>query len=153
MPYWLDGNNLIGQTAARAREDPAARRAFLAELGVFARSRGGRFLVFFDGDDCHGSGAPPGVLVRFCAPMSTDDTILRRLEEARLPSEVIVVTNDRSLGSRCRNAGAKTMDWHAFLLRMQRNTPPRAASPGVKEEEVDLDEWIRYFGFDKKTLR
>ena len=153
MPYWLDGNNLIGQPAARAREDPSTRRAFLAELGEFARSRGGRFVVFFDGDDHDRLPVPRGVQVRYSAPRSTDDAIVQRLSEIRTPSEVVVVTNDRSLGAGCRNAGAKTMGWAAFESRMRLKGRAKRSTPDTKEEEVNLDEWARYFGLDKKTLR
>ncbi len=153
MPYWLDGNNLIGQTAARAREDPATRRAFLAALGEFARSRGGRFVVFFDGDDHDRLPAPVGVQVRYSAPRSTDDAILQRLGEVRTPSEIVVVTNDRSLGADCRAAGAKTMDWTTFESTMRLKGRARPSTRDTKEEKVNLDEWARYFGLDKKTLR
>ncbi len=153
MPYWLDGNNLIGQTVARAREDPATYKAFLAELSGFARSRGGRFIVFFDGDDHDRSPAPAGIQVRYSAPHSTDDAILLRLEALRSPAEVVVVTNDRSLSRRCRDTGAKTMDWPAFLSKMRRSKREKPPKGGAQDGDVNVDEWIRYFGLDKKALR
>ena len=79
MPYWFDGNNLIGQSAAAAKSDAGVRRAFLSTLSSLHRSGGGRFLVYFDGDDPDRSAAPPGVAVRYSAPVSADEAILRRL--------------------------------------------------------------------------
>jgi predicted RNA-binding protein with PIN domain len=153
MPYWFDGNNLIGQSVADAGRDRATRRAFLEHLSRFSSLRGGRFVVFFDGDDPDRA-APPGRLqVRYSAPLSTDDAILKRLDEGRTPSEVIVVTNDRSFASRCRERGAKSIDWKEFNSRMRTN-PVGAADPAKQEEDnTTLDEWIRYFGIDDKTLR
>ena len=152
MPYWFDGNNLIGQSAAVARQDPKTRRAFLGLLSNCATAGGGRFTVFFDGDD-PGSGIPPrGVRVRYSAPCSTDDAILRQAEGARSPSEITVVTNDHGLAARCRHAGVKTMDWRHFTGKMAARSHARLASAS-KDEKVDLDDWSRYFGLDPDTLK
>ncbi|MBZ5498318.1 MAG: NYN domain-containing protein [Acidobacteriia bacterium] len=152
MPYWLDGNNLIGQSAAAARQDPKTRKSFLALLSSFAATRGGRFTVFFDGDDPDRAAPPRGVRVRYSAPLSTDNAILRQAEGAQAPVEVIVVTNDRGLAARCRSAGVKTMDWRQFTDRM--TAGPRASGKAApKEEKVDLEEWARYFGLDPDTLK
>jgi predicted RNA-binding protein with PIN domain len=148
MPYWFDGNNLIGQSAAAARTDSRVRQAFLATLSSYHGSGGGRFLVYFDGDDPSRSAAPPGVAVRYSAPESADAAILRRLQETRLPSEVIVVTNDRELTNRCRVMGAAVLNWRQFASKMQ-SRPAPARSPGDPQERVDVEDWIRYFGLDK----
>ena len=129
MPYWFDGNNLIGQSAADARTDPGARRAFLSGLMSYRRSGGGKFTVYFDGDDPDRSAAPPGVAIRYSAPVSSDEAILRGLREARTPAEVIVVTNDRQLAIRCRNEGAAVLSWHQFTTKMQSRRAPHA-KPG-----------------------
>ena len=151
MPYWFDGNSIIGQSAAAARQDPKTRKSFLALLSGYATARGGRFVVFFDGDDPDRTVPPRGVRVRFSAPLSTDDAILRQAEGTQLPGEIIVVTNDHGLAARCRAAGARTMDWRQFTEKMTTSTQaPR--KPGAKEESVDLEEWSRYFGFDPDAL-
>ena len=151
MPYWFDGNNLTGQSAAAAKMDSRIRKEFLSALCAYHKSGGGRFLVYFDGDD-PGSGAPPpGVPVRYSAPLSTDDTILKRLREVQNPSEVIVVTNDRELASGCRNAGAGTLNWRGFDAKM-RSRSARRGPQGAPQEKVDLDDWLRYFGMDKSKI-
>jgi hypothetical protein len=149
MPYWFDGNNLIGQSAAAAKADMRTRRAFLSTLSSFHKSGGGRFLVYFDGDDPNPSTAPPGVAVRYSAPASADALILRRLQEIRHPSEVTIVTNDRELMFRCRNAGAVAQDWRQFITRMQSRPMPQPRTPGDSQERVDVEDWMRYFGLDK----
>jgi predicted RNA-binding protein with PIN domain len=152
VPYWFDGNNLIGQTAAQARGDKETRRAFLKQLSNYAAGRGGRFLVFFDGDDPDCSMPPRGVQVRFSAPLSTDDAILHRLGGMQNPADVIVVTNDADLHSRCRNSGARTMDWAEFSSVMRRaSSVLRRRSE--KEDPVKVDEWIRYFGLDEDSFK
>lgn len=150
MPYWFDGNNLIGRSASAAKADPRIRKEFLSALGAYRRAGGGRFLVYFDGDDPGAGMAPPGISVRYSAPLSTDEMILTRLREIRSPQEVIVVTNDRGLAARCRNAGARVMPWQEFVSRMDKRMR-RCNATGGAEEEIDVDEWLRFFGMDGKT--
>ncbi len=149
MPYWFDGNNLIGQSAAAAKTDSRAREAFLTALSSCHKSRGGRFLVYFDGDDPGRSASPPGVTIRYSAPLSTDGAILRRLQEIQRPAEVIVVTNDRQLMTRCRDAGAVVLDWRQFTSKMQSGPVPSRIQSEA-QEHVDVEDWMRYFGLDKQ---
>jgi predicted RNA-binding protein with PIN domain len=150
MPYWFDGNNLIGQSAEAAKTDTQTRRAFLSALSTYHKSGGGRFLVYFDGDDPCPSAAPPGVSVRYSAPESADALILRCLRERRLPAEVIIVTNDRELMARCRNGGAAVLDWRQFMAKMQSRPMPQPRDSGDSRERVDVADWMRYFGLDKR---
>jgi len=149
MPYWFDGNNLIGQSAATAKADPKTRQAFLSALSAYRRSGGGKFLVYFDGDDPHRFSTPTGIKVRYSAPESTDAVLLRRLREIRQPSEIIVVTNDLELTSRCRNAGASAMNWRQFTSKMQSRQNSKSKKERDPQEPVDVEEWMRYFGLDK----
>jgi predicted RNA-binding protein with PIN domain len=148
MPYWFDGNNLIGQSTAAARENPRVRQAFLSTLSSFYKAGGGRFLVYFDGDDPGHAAVPPGISVRYSAPSSTDEIMLRRLREVQYPSEIIVVSNDRELAARCRNAGASTMTWSQFAAKMKSRHSARSTR-SAPQERVDVEDWMRYFGFDE----
>jgi predicted RNA-binding protein with PIN domain len=151
MPYWLDGNNLIGQSAATSRRDPATRKLFLGLVSQYARTRGGRFLVYFDGDDPGHAMPPRGVRVRYSAPLSTDDAILHDVKGARTAREIIVVTNDQRLASCCRSVGARTLNWREFTGKMgTAGGTPRNIKPGA--ERVDLKQWADYFGFDPEQL-
>ena len=151
MPYWFDGNNLMGLSVTRARADHETRRAFLNTLGGYASAKGGKFTVYFDGDETERICPPGGVQIRYSAPKSADVAILARLQEIRCPHEVIVVTNDRSLQMHCRNAGAKWIVWAEFLARMSSGSPRKGAARG-KEESVDVEEWARFFGLKKDSL-
>ncbi|HTY62196.1 MAG TPA: NYN domain-containing protein [Acidobacteriota bacterium] len=151
MPYWFDGNNLIGRPASAAKSDSGVRRAFLSKLCSLHRSGGGRFLVYFDGEDPDRASLPPGVTVRFSAPYSADDAILQRLKEIQHPEEVIVVTNDRHLMQRCRAASAKTLSWQEFASKME-SRPAIGFKKNVQEKPVDVEEWINYFGLDKTKI-
>jgi len=151
VPYWFDGNNLIGQPAAVSARERSTRRAFLAALSEYARARRTRVLVYFDGDDRDRSGPPYRVEVRYCAPLSADEAMLRDLRGRRSPAEVIVVTNDRELGTRCRCEGASSITWKEFSARLE-SARKHPASIEKKEEAVRLDDWAKYFGLDKNSL-
>jgi len=152
MPYWFDGNNIIGQSTTATQQDPMRRRSFLAWLSGHATSRGGWFLVFFDGDNSEHFVPPRGVRVRYSAPLSTDDAILSQAEGAPAPAEITVVTNDRGLSARCRSAGLKTMNWGQFTDRMAASSHARG-DPDAKPDNIDLQEWSRYFGIDPEGLK
>ena len=145
MPYWFDGNNLIGLPANASRQQPELLKAFLSKLYEYRSSGGGRFLVYFDGDDPGGPVPPPGVRVRYAAPVSADDAIIERLREIRHPAEVTVVTNDLRLQSRCRSAGAGVLDWRQFSAKMLSRKKRSKTDPG---QEIDVREWMEYFGID-----
>lgn len=151
MPYWFDGNNLIGQSAAVARKDRHTRIAFLSELALFRKSGGSRLLVYFDGEDPGDSTPPPGISVRYSAPESADAAIIRRLREIARPAEVTVVTNDLELLSQSRRAGAQSMNWRQFTARMQARPEAPSRSAQHSGDRVDVDEWMRYFGLDKSS--
>lgn len=151
MPYWFDGNNLIGQSAASSQAHPRIRREFLSTLKGYYKSGGGRFLVYFDGDDPGHAMPPPGVRIRYSAPVSADDAIIRRLHEIRRPGEVIVVTNDFDLQNRCRNAGSKVMNWQQFTLKMKARKITDKGENNT-EQPVDVEDWLAYFGLDKTKI-
>jgi predicted RNA-binding protein with PIN domain len=153
MPYWFDGNNLIGQSAAAAKADSEARREFLSALTTYHRCGGGKFLVYFDGDNQDRTACPPGVSIRYSAPLSADKAILRRLREMRNASEIIVVTNDRQLMLQCRNEGAAVLSSSDFIQKMQSRRFLRSDQVD-RQEPVNVDDWMRYFGFesDKKPV-
>jgi predicted RNA-binding protein with PIN domain len=148
MPYWFDGNNLIGQSAESSRARPQALQSFLSTLSAYHKSGGGRFLVYFDGDDTGRSMPSPGVRVRYSAPFSADEVIVRRLREISRPGEVIVVTNDTALQNQCRNAGSKVMNWRQFSIKIQSRKSRPSGGKNI-QEPVDVEDWMDYFGLNK----
>jgi predicted RNA-binding protein with PIN domain len=151
MPYWFDGNNLIGQPAAVSSSRPQLQRAFLSALSDYHKSGGGRFLVYFDGDDSHGSIPPAGIRVRYSAPLSADDAIIQSLQGIHRPGEVIIVSNDRALQSRCRTAGATALNWQQFASKMESRKKLHAGKI-ENQPPVDVEDWMDYFGLDKSKM-
>ena len=77
--------------------------------------------------------------------------MLRDLRGRRSPAEIIVVTNDRELGARCRSEGASSLTWQQFSARLGGALKTTADNKG-KEENIRLEEWAAYFGLDKNSL-
>lgn len=147
MPYFLDGNNLIGLARRRSRPSEEDRSALLAELSERLRSNRSTVRVFFDG----GPGRPItlGRLVASGDGGSADDAILRELRKAADRGQITVVTADRELSRRVRDEGGKTLTPNEFWSRLS-----ASATPSPKESRsIDVDDWMNYFADPKNRSR
>ncbi len=143
MPYVLDGNNLIGLFRKTSRPSEEDRQALVIELAERLRRTRARAILFFDGP-AGGRGSSMGALtIRPAAGGSADDAILREVEKARTPGEMIVVTADRGLARRARDAGGTVCAPEDFFARFGR--APGGPSPPESAGPVDVDAWMRYF--------
>lgn len=147
----MDGNNFIGHEQDLSLEDPESRQALVRALCALHRVRRKPVTVVFDapaparGRDRAHLG---GVHVLFAGGGrrgTADDRILRLVEEARQPSDLVVVTSDRSLGDRVRARGAALLRCHEFrrLLREALSAEERE-----KPTHVDVREWAAFFGLE-----
>lgn len=144
MPYLLDGNNLIGAV----RPSDADRTAFIGEIAERLRRTRARATIFFDGPAGERPTSLGSLSVRVADGRSADDAIVREVERAAAPGEVIVVTADRGLGGRVRDAGGKVLAPDQFFSRFGQakgTGPVRKDAAG----KVDVDEWMRYFGDER----
>jgi predicted RNA-binding protein with PIN domain len=145
MPYYLDGNNLIGLARRTARPGEDDRAALLSELAERLRGNRSSVRVFFDGE---GRAASLGSLTVSGTGGSADEAIVREIGKAADPRQITVVTGDRALARRCRDLGARTMAPADFWSRFAGPAAPEQAKPG----KVDVDEWLDYFA-DPKNRR
>lgn len=138
MPYLLDGDNVIG--SARGRRGTALdREALVREVSDRLRRTRARVVLFFDGA---GAGVSLGNLsVRFAGAVSGDEAIVREVGRTSPSREAIVVTADRELARRVRDAGGTAITPQSFWERFG-----KAASPTRREEDkVDVEEWMNWF--------
>ena len=142
MPYLLDGNNLIGRVRRTAKPSGEDRAALVAEIAGRLRQTRAKATLFFDGPAGERASSLGSLSVRVPSSGSADDAIVREVERAKTPGEIVVVTADRGLGGRCRDAGAKVCSPDEFFARFGTG----AAAPGRDAPgKVDVDEWMRYF--------
>jgi hypothetical protein len=154
MPYLLDGNNLIGHVRRTARPGEEDRRALVAELAERLRATRARAVLFFDGPG-GGRGSTLGPLtIREAAPGSggADEAILEEVARAKAPGECIVVTADRGLAARVRDAGGRVCWPEDFFARFGRGAG-RAAGRGPGPDRVDVEDWIGWFRDERNRGR
>jgi len=145
MPYLLDGNNLIGLVRKTARPTDEDREALIAELAGRLRASRARAILFFDGPGGGRGGSLGSLSIRAAAPgSSADEAIVETVAGARTPGECIVVTGDRGLAGRVRDAGGKVSSPKDFFGRFGRGAAAREGDGGAGK--VDVEDWIRWFG-------
>ena len=147
MPYLLDGNNLIGRVRRTARPGEEDRQALVAELAERLRATRARAVLFFDGPG-GGRGSSLGTLtIREAAPGrgGADQAILDEVARSRAPAECIVVTADRGLAARVRDAGGKVCPPDDFFARFGRGGGAEVGG-GHPSDRVDVEDWMRWFG-------
>jgi YacP-like NYN domain len=150
MPYLLDGNNLIGSVLGRSRPTAEDRQALVAEIADRLRRSRATARLYFDGP-AGGRPASLGSLsVRSSPAGSADDAIVRDVESAADPASMIVVTADRELQRRVREAGGKACPPNEFFERFGNRKP---AGSSASDERVDVDEWARYFDDERNRTR
>ena len=145
MPYFLDGNNLIGRARGTSQPGQEDRSALISELCERLRRTRARVVVFFDGTAPAGATALGGLFIRFSGGVSADEAILREISRSPAPGEIVLVTADRGLSRLAREAGARTLAPEEFWRRFGASfapDPERAAT-------VDVEEWMRYFDDEK----
>jgi len=140
VPYLLDGDNLVG-TARRRRAEGEDRDALVAEISDRLRKTRAKIVLFFDGT---GNALSLGNLaVRFAGAISADDAILQEISRAPRPRETTVVTADRDLARRARDAGAVAVSPQDFWKRFGSVETPSARGP--EETRVNVEEWLEWF--------
>jgi hypothetical protein len=148
MPYLLDANNLIGSVRRTARPSPEDRAALIGEIAGRLRQTRARATIFFDGPVGQRPTSFGSLAVRVASGCSADDAIVCELERSRAPAETIVVTADRGLANRVRDAGGKVCAPDEFFSRFGRGERTAGGSREVAGK-VDVDDWLRYFGDEK----
>ena len=122
MARWLvDGMNVIGsRPTGWWRDRPGAMRSLTEELGALAGATGDELTVIFDGRPFE-LDAPEGVSVEFATrrgPNAADDDIAALVEADPDPGGLSVVTSDRTLAERVRQAGAEVVGAGDFRRRL-----------------------------------
>ncbi|MBC8646038.1 MAG: NYN domain-containing protein [Thermoanaerobaculia bacterium] len=147
MPYFLDANNLIGRARRTSRPSEEDAEALIAEVAGRLRQNRARAVLFFDGPAGRRSTSLGSLSVRYPSSGSADAAILREISRSRAPAEIVVVTADRELSRRSRDAGAKWVApdefWSRFAARGGRGGTPEKGSGA--ESRVDVEDWLRYF--------
>jgi predicted RNA-binding protein with PIN domain len=144
VPYLVDGNNVVGAERRGAASDDG-RNALAREIADRLRATQARVVLFFDG---RGDSVSLGSLsVRYSGASTADDAIVREVGRALRPQEMIVVTADRELARRTRDAGGRVTSPSEFWKRF--GAPTREPRPAAGETRVDVDDWLKWLSDDR----
>ncbi len=108
MIYYIDGNNVQGESMRWERATVDGGDALIQDVSLWADQRGKRVVIFFDG---HAVDSRAGT-IQIKYPQSSrgeataDDTIVNAIASSGEAGNIIVVTDDRELQQRARAAGA-----------------------------------------------
>ncbi len=144
MPYLLDGNNLIGQARGVSRPDEGDRSALIAELAERLRRTRASAILFFDGPGSSRSSLG-SLSIRESGPSGADEAILREIGSSRAARENSVVTADRDLARRAREAGARTLAPDEFWAAFGTSSGRKKEGTGRGDERIDVEDWLKYF--------
>ena len=146
MPYLIDGNNLLGVVLHRRRGDPETRSRLVSSLSRFARTKGCRILLFFDGPKEYDLFPLASDLeLFFSQEREADELILVTLESSRNWGETLLVSADRELINYARGRKVSVLSPRSFfdqLLRFERGALVDA-KPEPPLSERDLLQWQR----------
>jgi predicted RNA-binding protein with PIN domain len=111
-------------------------------------------MVVFDGSHPAGeqsglSYKSPLVIAYSHHGQSADQYILEKLESAKIPANITVVTNDKFLSSQARSYGAHSLTVHAFLVHLEKKHSSKKKKTEVKSpleiSRRELDRLIKIF--------
>lgn len=150
MPYAVDGNNLIGRLAGKSCPSEEDRRRLASEIAQRLRKSKARVTIVFDGASTSGTARESlGALeIRYAGGRSADAVIVELVSRARSPREWQVVTDDRGLAARVRDAGARSMAALDFWDRFAAGESA-AAEPGGAGR---VEDWIEFFTDERNRL-
>ena len=121
MRWVVDGMNVIGsRPTGWWRDRPGAMRELVEELDSLAERSGDPVTVVLDGGPFELEGGS-GVTVQFASrrgPNAADDDIAALVESDPDPADLSVVTSDRDLARRVRDAGATVVGAGEFRRRL-----------------------------------
>jgi hypothetical protein len=149
LPFFVDGNNLLGHLLGGPGASDGEKRAVQAKIAARVRSGRSSVVLFFDGEPEAGKReAWMGALtVRYAGNRTADDAIIEAVERSKARRDCHVVTDDRALAERARNRGARSLSISDFWGRLGDETP--AAGEG---KPVNVDDWMSFFADDKNRL-
>ena len=157
----IDGNNLLHAMYAHAPMPTVGRETMVRVIEKWARSRPEKITLVFDGPVPAGGMArqmdSTRIIVKFSAPLTADDIIVKMIHKAKNPATIHVISSDTAILKearyrKCRWTNAVSFVGKVFDDGKDRPTdfhkPPPEKPQQVSEEESE--EWLRTFGLDEE---
>jgi predicted RNA-binding protein with PIN domain len=157
MHYLIDGYNLLFRLVESKKSLQAQRQSIIRSLQKEFKHLHLQGTIVFDGSHKRGeqsglSYQSPLIIAYSHSGETADQYILERLETASSPSEITVVTDDRSLASAARALKARTLSLKSFLAMLekkyaqkQHKKEDRHDSHPFQESKKDFERLLKIF--------
>jgi len=134
---------------------PMARQKFNALIKLYFQSKSSIYKIIYDGQ--------PGIIsskhdlkgqdIQFSKnPQSADQKILRYIKMQKNPSLWTIISSDRELTRRAKNAGAMVNSSEQFISKLMKNKiqdkiNPKKENPNLSKNEIN--DWLDLFNNQK----
>jgi predicted RNA-binding protein with PIN domain len=157
MRYLIDGYNLLFKLSTPAKSPLEKKRLLLiSELNEVVSLLKLNATIVFDGSMPLPATATRQhfdalEIVYTTAEQNADAYIIKEVELARRPSQITVITSDRSLTMQCRSLGAQAKSIHDFLafIHKKKTKKRRISSPATegafRDSETQIARYLKIF--------
>jgi predicted RNA-binding protein with PIN domain len=147
MPYLIDGHNLIGKMPDVSLQDIDDESDLINKLNRYFQYVRKKAIVFFDRGSLLGKSKFGSAFleVRFIrAPKTADEAIIQKLVDMKGNARNFsVVSSDRWVAGKARQAGARTISSEEFVLILRENS--KQAKMNHQDHENDTEYWLKTF--------
>ena len=153
MHYLIDGYNFVFYFIDPKKSLQSQRQSVIRGLQEEFAQLGLEGMIVFDGSQVRGgesglSYQSPLIIAYSFSGETADRYILDKVESAKRPSELTVVSNDKSLTAAARKHGANTLDLKAFLAFLAKKRKKISEKPEPRafvESEAETERLIKLF--------
>jgi predicted RNA-binding protein with PIN domain len=154
MHYLIDGYNLLFRLSESKKNLETARKNIISSIQIEFAALVLEGTIVFDGAHRRGeesglSYRSPLVIAYSPSGETADQAILERLEIARTPADITVVSNDRKLIAEAKRLHAKTLSLNAFLSHLEKkhakSKQHEEDRPAYRESKKELDRLLKIF--------
>jgi predicted RNA-binding protein with PIN domain len=154
LQFVIDGYNIVRHErfpSSHKIKNPPQALISLIESNKLCGSRKNKITVVFDGyPKAFGSSYADGYLdVVFSCDISADERIRKIVEQARVPRNIVVVSDDREIQAFSKMAGAAVVGAEDFLWRKE--NARRRNKPDALKSDLTYSEMSR-ITFELKKL-
>ena len=162
----IDGNNLLHAMFKHAVISSITRVAMVREIQNWTRKVKREVTIVFDGPPPNDGFDKPGrtgrIDIRYAAPLSADDVIVRMIHAAPHPDRLVIVSSDTAIGYEARKRRCLSQKCEEFIpeafpdqsgqprKRSRRNPTSPEPDPKIDPElaSQDAEYWMNEFGIE-----
>ncbi|UCF32556.1 MAG: NYN domain-containing protein [Phycisphaerales bacterium] len=156
----IDGNNLLFAMHEHAPIPAVGRETLVRVIERWAQKREDKITLVFDGPVPETRMArqmdSPRITVKFSAPLTADDVIIKLIRKTKDPGSTRVVSSDTAIATEAKYRRCAWSDSPAFVREVfaapgtpadtsQAATPEKPKAPSPEETE----EWLKTFGINQ----